>query len=116
MKIEIIDIQEIQQQTEKTVNRIEKIIGIEIPANEKCRLYSMAEVEDVKFCVTPQLLKSLHFFVQNRKNLQFMQDGQIYDSIRDLNYHKSFWAYDRHTNREGMREIFYRKKTSSNKN
>lgn len=110
--IQILEITNVQKQTEALVERIEKIIGLEIPAAEKCRLYSMAEVEDVKFVVKPDLIRNLRFFVVNKQHLEFMQDGKIYKSLKDLDYHKSFWAYDRHTNREGMREIYFRKKVS----
>lgn len=110
--IQILEITNVQKQTEALVERIEKIIGLEIPANEKCRLYSMAEVEDVRFVIKPDLVKNLHFFVVNKQHLEFMQEGKIYKSLKDLDYHKSFWAYERHTNREGMREIYFRKKVS----
>lgn len=110
--IQILEITNVQKQTEALVERIEKIIGLEIPASEKCRLYSMAEVEDVRFVIKPDLVKNLRFFVVNKTHLEFMQDGKIYKSLKDLDYHKSFWAYDRHTNREGMRELFFRKKVS----
>lgn len=110
--IQILEITNVQKQTEALVERIEKIIGLEIPANEKCRLYSMAEVEDVRFVIKPDLVKNLRFFVVNKQHLEFMQEGKIYKSLKDLDYHKSFWAYERHTNREGMREIYFRKKVS----
>ena len=110
--IQILGITNVQKQTEALVERIEKIIGLEIPANEKCRLYSMAEVEDVRFVIKPDLVKNLLFFVVNKQHLEFMQEGKIYKSLKDLDYHKSFWAYERHTNREGMREIYFRKKVS----
>lgn len=110
--IQILEITNVQKQTEALVERIEKIIGLEIPANEKCRLYSMAEVEDVRFVVKPDLVRNLRFFVVNKQHLEFMQNGKIYKSLKDLDYHKSFWAYERHTNREGMREIYFRKKVS----
>ena len=110
--IQILEITNVQKQTEGLVERIEKIIGLEIPANEKCRLYSMAEVEDVRFVVKPDLVRNLRFFVVNKQHLEFMQNGKIYKSLKDLDYHKSFWAYERHTNREGMREIYFRKKVS----
>lgn len=110
--IQILEITNVQKQTEALVERIEKIIGLEIPAAEKCRLYSMAEVEDVKFVVKPDLIRNLRFFVVNKHHLEYMQDGKIYKSVKDLDYHKSFWAYERHTNREGMREIYFRKKVS----
>ena len=110
--IQILGITNVQKQTEALVERIEKIIGLEIPANEKCRLYSMAEVEDVRFVIKPDLVKKLLFFVVNKQHLEFMQEGKIYKSLKDLDYHKSFWAYERHTNREGMREIYFRKKVS----
>ncbi len=110
--IQILEITNVQKQTEALVERIEEIIGLEIPAAEKCRLYSMAEVEDVKFVVKPDLVRNLRFFVVNKQHLEFMQNGKIYKSLKDLDYHKSFWAYERHTNREGMREIYFRKKVS----
>ena len=110
--IQILGITNVQKQAEALVERIEKIIGLEIPANEKCRLYSMAEVEDVRFVIKPDLVKNLLFFVVNKQHLEFMQEGKIYKSLKDLDYHKSFWAYERHTNREGMREIYFRKKVS----
>ena len=103
--IQILGITNVQKQTETLVERIEEIIGLEIPAAEKCRLYSMAEVED-------DLVKNLRFFIVNNHHLEYMQDGKIYKSVKDLDYHKSFWAYERHTNREGMREIYFRKKVS----
>ena len=110
--IQILEITNVQKQTEALVERIEEIIGLEIPAAEKCRLYSMAEVEDVKFVVKPDLVRNLRFFVVNKQHLEFMQNGKIYKSLKDLDYHKSFWAYERHTTREGMREIYFRKKVS----
>ena len=110
--IQILEVTNIQKHTEALVERIEEIIGLEIPASEKCRLYSMAEVEDVRFVVKPDLVKNLRFFIVNNHRLEYMQDGKIYESVKALDYHKSFWAYDRHTNREGMREIYFRKKVS----
>ena len=110
--IQILGITNVQKQTEALVERIEEIIGLEIPAAEKCRLYSMAEVEDVRFVIKPDLVKNLRFFIVNNHHLEYMQDGKIYKSVKDLDYHKSFWAYERHTNREGMREIYFRKKFS----
>ena len=77
---------------------------------DKCELYRLQEKDDINLeYEVGNFIRPLKFFVDNRHSLNFLQEGLIFQTIQELNIHKSFWAFSASPSRNGSRELYYRK-------
>ena len=85
--------------------------GGEIGLLDKAMLFHLQTKGEIEFeYEVGNFIRPLRFFVSNRHDLKFLQEGIIHQKIQELDIHKPFWAFSTTPSKYGYRELYYRKK------